>query len=300
MSSLAPRVVLVTRETEFDLLLEAHATRGQAEFFLNKRGQSLDVLAERHQQLRFAVDAAKRSVPYDWSIAEVSRKDLDRFLFTRDDIVVAIGQDGLVANLAKYLSGQPVVGVTPDPDMTEGVLTPLPVEALRSILPRVAAEDIRLQHRTMVEARLDGGQTLAALNELFIGHRSHQSARYLLQSGETQEYQSSSGVIVATGTGITGWAHSILNATHREFQIPPEERRAAFFAREPWPSRTTGSGLVFGAVGDTETLSLTSRMNEGGVIFADGIEQDFMHFDWGIEATIAVSQRTLNLVHSEG
>jgi hypothetical protein len=296
MSGLAPRLVLVTRETEFEQLLGAHATRGQAEFFLETRGQSISPLAKRHEQQLTAIDFAKRIVPTDWSIAEVGRKDLDRFLFTQDDIIVAIGQDGLVANLAKYLSGQPVIGVTPNPELTEGILTPLTIAALPSVLPRVAATDIRLQNRCMVEAKLDNGQTLAALNELFIGHRSHQSARYLLQDGEAQEFQSSSGIVVATGTGVTGWARSILNATHRQTDLLPEERRAIYFAREPWPSKTTGCELSFGEVSEHNTLSLTSRMNEGGVIFADGIEQDFLRFDWGMQATIALSQRSLNLV----
>ena len=80
-----------------------------------------------------AVEQAKAAVPADWTIAQVQREDLDRFLFTRDDILLAIGQDGLVANLAKYVKEQPIVGLTPDPEATEGVLTPLRVEIVRVI-----------------------------------------------------------------------------------------------------------------------------------------------------------------------
>ncbi|WP_316980103.1 diacylglycerol kinase catalytic domain-containing protein [Shumkonia mesophila] len=296
MTSLAPRVVLVTRRTEFDRLLATHATRGQAEFFLDKRGQSLAELEFQKERQLKAVNQAKQAVPDDWSVAQVLRDDLDRFLFTADDIVVAIGQDGLVANLAKYLTGQPVIGVTPDPDRTEGVLTPLIAEALSKLLPRVAAGDMDLRRLTMVEAKLDGEQTLAALNELFIGHRSHQSALYELSFEGKTEFQSSSGVIVSTGTGLTGWARSIMAATHRQVDFAPDERRAVYFAREPWPSRITGNKLAFGEIGQSTSVCLTSRMNEGGAIFADGIEQDFLRFDWGIKAQIGISERTLNLV----
>ena len=59
MSSLNPRVVVVTRQTELEELLAKHATRGQAEFFLSKRGQSLDVLSQRHQHQKSAVHSAK-------------------------------------------------------------------------------------------------------------------------------------------------------------------------------------------------------------------------------------------------
>jgi hypothetical protein len=165
-----------------------------------------------------------------------------------------------------------------------------------TVIWRVATPDVALQRRTMVQASLDDGQSLAALNELFLGHRSHQSARYLLRDGEAEEFQSSSGVIVSTGTGLSGWARSIMTATHRQETLAPDERHALYFAREPWPSRQTGSSLAFGAVEPEHGISLTSRMNDGGVIFADGIEQDYLRFDWGLTARIELSKRTLNLV----
>ena len=235
-------------------------------------------------------------MPDDWSIAEVRREDLDRFLFSADDIVMAIGQDGLVANLAKYVMGQPVIGISPDPDRTEGVLTPLTVDMVPDLIRRVADRDVTMERHSMVEARLGSGQTLAALNELFIGHRSHQSARYVLSHAGEEEFQSSSGVIVSTGTGLTGWARSIMTAINRHADFKPGDRRAVFFSREPWPSRTSDCRLSFGEIDEGRRLSMLSRMNEGGVIFADGIEQDFMRFDWGEEVEVALSEKTLNLV----
>lgn len=298
MTSLAPRVVLVTRPSDFERFMALHATRGQAEFFLKQRGQSLSVLELQNTKIANAIAAAKMAVPDDWSMAHVLREDLDRFLFSDRDIVIAIGQDGLVANLAKYLSGQPVIGITPSPDEAEGILTALPASVLSDLLPMVAARDVDLQERTMVEACLDDGQTLTALNELFIGHQSHQSARYIMRFDGTEEFQSSSGIIVSTGTGLTGWARSILSTTQRRTIFTPQERKAVYLAREPWPSKATGNDLVFGELGQDTEISLVSRMNDGGVIFADGMEQDFLRFDWGIQANISIANRTLNLVQA--
>lgn len=296
MTSLAPRVVLVTRPSDFERFMALHATRGQAEFFLRQRGQSLSALERQGEQVAAAVAMAKMAVPDGWSAVHVLREDLDRFLFADRDIVIAIGQDGLVANLAKYLAGQPVIGITPSPGETEGILTALPANILSGLLPMVAAGDVNLQERTMVQVRLDDGQTLTALNELFIGHQTHQSARYLMQFNGTEEFQSSSGIIVSTGTGLTGWARSILTATRRKTTFAPEERKAVYFAREPWPSKTTGNDLVFGELHQDTEVSLISRMNDGGVIFADGMEQDFLRFGWGIKASVSIADRTLNLV----
>jgi len=296
MGSLNPRVVLVSRETEYAALLAKHGTRGQAEFFLSSRGQNMAELDEREALQSRALAAAKEIVPADWSFVHVLRQDLNRFLFRPEDIVVPIGQDGLVANIAKYLDGQPVIGISPDPASSENVLIRHGVDRLPKLLKAAANADIDIQARAMVEANAGGGLTLLALNEIFIGHRSHQSARYVVQVDGSAEFQSSSGMIIATGTGLTGWAKSIMTATHRTFEIAPEERRAAFFAREPWPSRTSGCDIAAGEIAEQRQLSVLSRMNEGGVIFADGIEQDFLPFDWGTQAKIALAERRLSLV----
>ena len=296
MSSLKPRVVLVSRRTEYAALLAKHGTRGQAEFFLSTRGQTIEDLEVRDALQTRTLTAAREAVPEDWSYAQVLREDLSRFLFSENDIVVPVGQDGLVANLAKYLDGQPVIGITPDPASSEGILTRHKVGALHALLKGVAHADVDIQARTMVEANAGEGLILFALNELFIGHRSHQSARYVVQVGGSEEFQSSSGMIVATGTGLTGWAKSIMAATHNSFDIAPEDNRAAFFAREPWPSRTSGCDIAAGEIAQEARLTVLSRINEGGVIFADGIEQDFLPFDWGVEAQVRLADKKLALV----
>src|SRR5262249_10257864 len=148
---------------------------------------------------------------------------------------------------------------------------------------------------TMVEVRLDDGQRLLALNEAFLGHRTHQSARYRIRVGGhgeagAGERQSSSGVIVSTGTGATGWARSI----HRQRAIAgsllpePTEPRLVFFVREAFPSKITGAGLDAGSITRGESLEIVSEMNEDGVIFGDGIETDRLDFSWGRTAVAGI------------
>lgn len=295
MPSLPPRVVFAVRETDFELLLARHATRQQARFFLETRGQDLSGLETEHQRFNDVLHAVRAQVPGEWRQALVRRGEFDRFLFAPDDLVVAVGQDGLVANVAKYLDGQPVLGINPAPDRFDGVLLPVRAERLGAVLQAVAAQDCAIERRTMAEARLDTGEALLALNELFIGHRSHQSARYLIDTGSAQEQQSSSGLIVATGTGATGWARSIMEATASPQLLAPEENALAYFVREPFPSISTGTSVRSGKL-SSGALALQSRMNDGGVIFADGIEQDFLAFDWGRQLHVSVSGLKLCLV----
>ncbi len=299
MGTNTPRAVFVSRETDYEQLLARHATREQARFFLETRGQRLEDVERRHLAFHATVRELRGSLPDTWRQAAVRRIDLDRFLFGSEDVVVAVGQDGLVANVAKYLDGQPVIGVNPAPDLYDGVLVRIAPAQFARLLPASAAGKAEAEQRTMVEAVLDTGERLLSLNEIFVGHHSHQSARYRIEVADAAENQSSSGMIIASGTGATGWARSIMAATSEALIMGAEERAVAFFVREPFPSIATGTSLRFGKLTDVP-LAVVSRMNEGGVVFADGIEQDFLAFDWGRRVTIGPSSRTLQLVVGPG
>ncbi len=295
--SVAPRVVVVTRPTDYEHLLARHGTRAQAEFFLKTRGQTLASLDQRHARQEAALVAVLSAIPSAWRRSRVDRRDLARFLFEPEDLLVAVGQDGLVANLAKYLTGQRVVGINPDRSTYDGVLVKHDASSVRDLLPYARTPEAALEERTMVEARLDDGQRLLAINEIFIGHRTHQSARYRLRVRDREERHSSSGAIIATGTGSTGWARSI----HRERAAPPPlpapcERRLAFFVREAFPSVTTQTTITQGLLAEEEHLEVVSEMNEQGVLFGDGIEEDRIELGFGMRARLAVARERLALV----
>ena len=292
-----PRVVVVTRPTEFELLMARHATRSQAKFFLQSRGQTIEEVEERHRRLAAALTEVMAAVPLEWRRNRITRDDLDRFLFEPEDTIVVLGQDGLVANVSKYLDGQYVLGVNPDPTAYDGVLVPLPPQAMTDLLVPASRRTANTESRTMVEARLDDGQKLLALNEVFVGHRSHQSARYRIIARGKTERQSSSGVIVSTGTGATGWARSIHRNRVTDVRLPaPGDRRLAFFVREAFPSVATKTSLTDGAVAEKDSLALVSEMNYGGGVFGDGIESDHLVFDWGMRLQVRVAAQKLELV----
>jgi hypothetical protein len=184
--------------------------------------------------------------------------------------------------VAKYLRRQPVIGINPSPALHPGVLVRHPPAAAGDLLAMFARGTLRCEERTMVRARLADGQRLLALNEIFVGHQTHQSARYRLHFAGRSERHSSSGLIVATGTGATGWAQSIATARSGAPALPgPLDRELLFLVREAWASMSTGATLVAGQIGAGERLVVTSEMNEGGTIFGDGIEGDRLEWSYG-------------------
>ena len=235
----------------------------------------------------------------------VQRAFLPNFVFGAQDIVVALGQDGLVANTLKYLDGQPLVGVNPDPLRWDGQLLPFQVPELDKVMREVLRSGRKTREVTMAEARLNTGLSLCAVNDLFIGMKSHASARYRIELGKEVENHSSSGVIVSTGLGSTGWFKSLMagaagvalasgqaqKAQPHDTRFPWEADYLYFTVREPFPSNTTGATLVFGKVTPRQPLVIESLMGENGVIFSDGIEHDFIEFNSGTKATISIAKR---------
>jgi NAD kinase len=296
--TLAPRVVLVHRRTELTEVLERHGTRGQAAFYLRTRGQRIEDLEERHAAVTSALTAVAAAIPQDWRRGLVERVDLPRFLFAQDDLVVVVGQDGLVANVAKYVADQVVIGIDPEPGRNPGVLVPHQPKATAELLSAATASPGgRVEALSMVTAVTDDGQELTALNEIYLGQPTHQTARYTLRVPEGQaEAQASSGLIVATGPGGTGWSRSAWLERHSSLTLPsPAEARLAWFVREAWPSPATGTALTEGSLAASEALEVTAESDQL-VLFGDGVESDTVPLTWGQTARLRISSRSLRLL----
>lgn len=294
--TLRPRAVVVHRRSELDELVARHATREQAAFFLASRDRDIVEVEHRHEALARARSAVSAAIPLHWRRAEVERSELDRFVFGPEDVVVAVGQDGLVANAAKYLDGQPVVGVNPEPAWNPGVLVPHRPEDVVTVLAALARADRQVQERTMVQARTDDGQMISALNEVFVGHAGHQSARYVLQCGDQVERQSSSGILVGTGTGATGWLRSAWEERRSPLDLPSAtDARLCWFVREAWPSPATGVTVTEGVLEAEGSLVVTVE-SDALVCFGDGIEADAVTLSFGQRLTVSRSSRRLRLV----
>ncbi len=295
--TLAPRVVLVHRRTELTELLERHGTRGQAAFYLRTRGRRIEDLEDRHAAVTSALTAVAAAIPPDWRRGLVERADLPRFLFSPDDLVVVVGQDGLVANVAKYVADQVVIGIDPEPGRNPGVLVPHQPKAAAGLLSAVVGATPAIEELSMVTAVTDDGQQLTALNEVYLGQPTHQTARYTLRvpAGQT-EAQASSGLIVATGTGGTGWCRSAWLERHSSLALPaPTEARLAWFVREAWPSPATGTALTEGSLAGDEILQVTAESDQL-VLFGDGVESDAVPLTWGQTARLCISSRSLRLL----
>ena len=282
------KIVLVTRPTRLAELVIRFNTVSQARFYVEHQGADFSDYLREDETYHRALNETQATLAQIARVQTVDRAFLPNFVFGPDDTIITLGQDGLVANTLKYLDGQPVVAINPDPERWDGRLLPFGTSDLPKLMPEVIRRERATRAVTMAKAALNNGQTLHAVNDLFIGPKSHTSARYIIRTCNAAESQSSSGVIVSTGLGSTGWLKSLLtgaaavtqsaNDTVAREPMTNEKLRLKiksefawdadylyYTVREPFPTKTTGANLVFGRVTPETPLQLESRMAEHGV-----------------------------------
>ncbi len=305
------RVIIVTRRTELEELVARFSTVPQARFYLEHAGHAFDPVQAAHDTYMRGLDSLRRWIPSEIKQHSIDRDLVPRYDFDAHDLVVVIGQDGLVSNTAKYLSGQPILGINPNPELYDGVLLPFDTRTAKAGMASALAGRFNATSVTLAEARTSDGQSLLAFNDFFIGARSHISARYEIAHGKRHETQSSSGIIVSTGAGSTGWMRSVHAGAAGIFAalgdeaaprpvpytpLPWDTDNLIFAVREPFPSRATGTSLIGGRISHQNPLGVSSHMPGYGVIFSDGVEADFLAFNSGADVTVSIADKKARLI----
>lgn len=298
--------IIVKNKTRLESLIERFNTKAQARFYIERLGGDFADYEAEHETFQIALNTLQARLSRIIKYKIVERVYVPSFIFSENYIIIVIGQDGLVANTAKYSRGLPMVAVNPDKKRFDGVLLPFNTADFADGVESVISGNYNAKTMRFAEARLNDGQRLLAFNDLFIGASSHISARYIISYNSKVEEQSSSGLIVSTPAGSTGWLSSVFNMAYgitglfeknlllKQPRLNPDE--LLFAVREPFQSIRSQIGITSGLLNQDSILKLESLMPAHGVIFSDGIESDFLTFNSGAIATIGLAQETANLV----
>jgi NAD kinase len=299
--------IIIKNKTRLETLIERFNTKAQAKFYIERSGGDFNDYEKEHETFHNSLSAVQRNLSTVLKNKIVERSFLPSFIFNEKQVVVTVGQDGLVANTAKYVKQIPIVAVNPDKDRFDGVLLPFNTDNFIAAIDKIIANNYNSKLTSFAEAKLNDGQRLLAFNDLFIGASSHVSARYRITYNNKTEDQSSSGIIVSTQAGSTGWLSSVFNMTfgiHKYIEKDNTKKKYAklkdnqlmFAVREPFASKRTQVETAAGLINSQAKLIIQSFMPNNGIIFSDGIESDFLKFNSGAIATIGIAQEKANLV----
>ncbi|MGE0491630.1 MAG: NAD+ kinase [Vulcanimicrobiota bacterium] len=301
------KIVVVTRKTRFQELVERFNTVAQARFYIEYSGHQFADYEYEHECYQRVLEQLRKELDLGLTTLFLERSMVSTYLFGPRDLVVVVGPDGLVANVAKYAGELPILAFNPDPRRNDGVLLPFSPGQAKPALALALQQRLPERRVSMAVAQTGDGQRLTAFNDLFIGARTHVSARYQLHFGDRTEVQSSSGVLVSTGAGSTGWLSSVFSMVSgvsqafggratRKPRLDWDSQQLVFIVREPFVSRGSQAGVVAGIIEPHQPLRLSSLMPSGGVVFSDGIESDFVEFNSGCSLTIALAEHQARLL----
>ena len=352
-NSSLPVIALVTKQTRMETLKQRWVTSGAIEFRMQQaashevehrkrklanQGKALsdsmladlevaalaladdDQFQTEDEIYQQCVQTTLNEIDLGFPIISIDRTQIPTFDFARCMAVVVVGPDGLVANTAKYVNELPIIGVNPNPKRIDGILLPFRESEARRAVQQVVKNQEKTERVTMAHVSTNDGQEMLAFNEFFVGCQTHVSARYTLEQTGKRESQSSSGVLISTGAGATGWFSSMVgmangmlrflqprgteqsqlpNDTRQNelgFQIERSDKRLVWAVREPFKSRHSQTDLIAGVIQEGEELILGSEIPQGGVIFSDGIEEDYLEFNSGSIARFSIAPSSANLV----
>lgn len=299
--------IIVKNKTRLESLIERFNTKAQAKFYIEKSGGNFSDYETEHEVFHDSLSTVQRTLSSRIKNKIIERNFLPSFIFAENQIVITIGQDGLVANTAKYVNNIPIIAVNPDVNRYDGVLLPFSPKNFINAVDAVLSNKSKSKIVSLAEAILNDGQRLLAFNDLFIGVSSHISARYKISYKNNSEEHSSSGIIVSTKQGSTGWLSSVFNMNKGvnlfleknhviKNKISLNENQLFFVVREPFASIKTQTNLITGILNENTKLVIESYMPTNGIIFSDGIETDFLKFNSGSIVTIGISKEKANLV----
>lgn len=294
--------VIITNKTRLESLIERFNTKAQAKFYIEQSGGNFSDYEQEHFVFKTSLSAVVEKLSVHFKCKVIDRSYLPNYIFTEKDLPVVLGQDGLVANTAKYVNGLPIFAINPDDSRYDGILLPHNINNFEDQITRIVHDRFVYDDITMAKATLNDGQTLLAFNDFFIGPASHISARYNIKIGNENENQSSSGIIVSTGAGSTGWLSSVCNQVSRmsetetEIDMDWDEDQLFFVVREPFESKHSKANIVSGYIDDAHPLIVESFMPQKGVIFSDGIEKDYLNFNSGAIVKIGLADSKAHII----
>lgn len=311
--------IIVKNQTRLEALIERFNTKAQAKFYIESLGGNFMDYEAEHEVFQQSLSLLQSRLTRIIKYKIVERRFISSFLFSDKHIILVIGQDGLVANTAKYAGNSPIIGINPDKKRYDGVLLPFDTDTFPIAIEKTILGKAKLKEVGFAEAKLNDGQRMLAFNDLFIGAASHISARYKITYGVQTEEHSSSGLIVSTKAGSSGWLSSVFNMASGLMGLKEEKNTSKstslqsgkkekkqhpiltseellFIVREPFKSIRTQTEIISGKLNPSLSLKIESLMPSSGVIFSDGIEKDYLNFNSGAIATIGIAKEKAIMV----
>lgn len=244
-----------------------------------KGGADLERILAVHER---QIEARKQAAAILNSSSLISRGEITPQLANQAQLVIALGGDNHFQYVTHFIGGAtPVLGVNSDNLKSSGALLSCGMQQLSDCLQRLREGRYRFEAWSRLRVEIDGQFAGLATCDVIIGeHARREMSRYTFEVHGSLIEQKSSGLLIATGAGSTGWfekASRYLGPGHKPF--PPSLRQAKIVATE------VSETLLQGAA--RKTLSMDGLpafcqgwLQEGQKLVLQSLNDDLGEISW--------------------
>lgn len=207
------------------------------------------------------------------------------------DLVVASVGDELATSVAREIRQGRLIAINADPLTSEGALLWPSVDEFEEHFDAFP-DDLPTEFWPRIQVLINGVHFGDAIGDVFIGARERrQISRYSLSvNGTPPEQQESSGIIISSGAGSTGWYRS---AFWSDFTPPNDESFSSelhYVVTEPYRGKLTSYETTEGILKPGEEIVVQSLMADG-IISIDS--HTILRFGREIEAKIKAADNSI-------
>ena len=212
-------ILVVYKKSAFELYSASPDEKTRE--FMAQNSKDVKRMKRSHEAQKKTLDVItteleRRNIKYE-AIYRADLEDIDR------ELVIVVGGDGTVLEVSHYVKNTPILGVNSDPGLSIGFFCCYNKDTIPQAL-----ENIDDQPRTTL-SRLElvlNGQHLPelVLNDVLVAHANPAAtSRYKVKANGKEKKYISSGVLVCTPVGSTGWMYQEggevmnLSATNLQF-----------------------------------------------------------------------------------
>jgi NAD+ kinase len=204
--------------------------------------------------------------------AFLSRRQLTRKVVQEAKMVISLGGDNHFQYVSHFVTNTLMVGINSDPDRSEGALNSLPIQKCEVLVRCLREDNLDYEEWMRIQVVLNGKLIpLLAVSEIYMGEslRRFMSRHRLMFHGKNEE-QKSSGLLVSTGAGSTGWYDSACRFLYpKGNRFRKAEKSIRFLSTEPYDGKLTSHKIAHGKIKQGEILSVRSLNDTNGVLSID-------------------------------
>ena len=293
------KIVVARKLTDIEFVMKKRLIDEQTAITRTlKKGTDGERTVSAH--MRFKENLARLMVDLPEDIEPIIGETLSCELVRPASLLIAFGGDDFFKYASQFVDDGYFIGINGDSRTSNGALASFNVESFTHLLPKLALGEFSFEEWTRLVASIDGKEIPElALSEIFIGSAFRKrSSKYSLEYEDLKERLSNSGLLIATGTGSTGWYHAAASCEHREAEVFSRTAdEARFYTTEAFFGRLNASFPRRGSIRFGENLAVTNTSHFPEILSIDSVSD--YQFKRGMTARVTISGSPLKVIVGE-